>query len=79
MVRLKFFAAGLDIAAGQFVLVGECDGVDHEIELAPLRFDFGEHGVDGVEIGDVAMTDDNGAQFGRQRLDALLSALRPDR
>jgi hypothetical protein len=28
----KFCAAGLDIAAAQFVLVGKADGMDHEVE-----------------------------------------------
>ncbi len=46
--------------------------MDDEIELVPLLRGFGENGVDGGEIGHVAMADDAAADLGRQRLDALL-------
>ena len=38
---------------GQFVLGGERDGVDHEIEPAPLRLDPIEHRIEGGLIGDI--------------------------
>ena len=46
------------IAAGQFVLVGEGDAMDDEVELAPELLDLGEDRVDGGAVGDVAMADD---------------------
>src|SRR5690606_13342725 len=64
--------AGVDVAAGQLLLVGEADGVDEEIQLAPFLLDRGEDGVDGGAVGDVAMAGDKGADLFRQRLDALL-------
>ena len=70
---------GVDIAAGELILVGEGDGVHEEIELAPLRLDRREGRVDGRGLGDVAMADDEAADLLRQRLDPLLQARRPDR
>ena len=63
---------GVDVAAGELVLVGEGDGVDEEIEPAPLRLDLGEDRVHGRGVGHVAMADDMGADLGGERLDALL-------
>ena len=63
---------GIDIAAVELFLVGEGDGVDDEIDLAPQLGDFGKDGVERRCVGDVAMADDMGAEFLRQRLDALL-------
>ena len=35
IVMRKFARRGIDVAPAQLVLVGEADGVDHEIERAP--------------------------------------------
>ena len=47
MVRRKLSRRGVDVAAGQLVLVGKADGVDEEVELAPLLFERREDGIDG--------------------------------
>jgi hypothetical protein len=46
-----------------------------EVDLAPLLLDCGEHRVDGSRIGDVAVAEQGGAEFGGERLDALLQRL----
>ena len=62
----------IDVAAVEFVLVGEGDGVDEEVEAAPGLGEFVEHGIHRRRIGHVAGQDDLGAEFGGQRLDPLL-------
>ena len=61
----------VDVAAVELVLVGERDGVHHEIDLAPFFPEHVEHRIDGRGIGDVAMAEQK-AEFLRQRLDPLL-------
>ena len=45
--------------------------MDEKIELAPMAGHVGENGVQAGRIGNVAMAGDEGAEFGRQRLDAF--------
>src|SRR5690606_29217469 len=71
----EVLARRLDIAAGQFVLVGEGDGVHHEIDLAPKLCYFGKNTIHRLEIRDVAMPDDGGAKFRCKRFDALFQRL----
>ena len=61
----------VDIAAGQLVLVGEGDAMDDEVDRSPQFSGFREHRVDRGAVGDVAMAEDMGAQFLRERPDAL--------
>ena len=58
MVLREVASRRVDVAAGQLVLVGEGDGVDEEIEPAPVRLDLLEDGVHRRRVGDVAMADD---------------------
>ncbi len=66
---------GLKIAAVELILVGERNGVDHEIDLAPLLLHLGKHRVDARRIGDIAMAERDRAEFLGQRLDALLQRI----
>ena len=65
----------VDVAAVEFVLVGEGDGVNEEVEAAPGLGERLEDGVHRRGIGDVAGQHDRGAEFGGQRLDALLQGV----
>ena len=53
--------------------------MDDEVELAPFGLDLGEDRVDRSAVGDVAMADDDGVEFGGERLARASSARRPDR
>ena len=66
---------GVDVAAIELLLVGEGDGVHHEVERAPGLLRGREHGVDGRRIGHVAMAEHLRADLLRQRLDALLQRI----
>jgi hypothetical protein len=68
----EIVARRVDIAAGQFVLVGKGDGVNDEVEPAPGLFQMRENGLDRLRLGHVAMTADDGVQFRGERFDALL-------
>ena len=57
---LEIGAGRIDIAAVEFFLVGEGDGVNDEVDLAPQLGDLGEDGVERRGIGDIAMADDVG-------------------
>ena len=48
------------ITALELVAVGEGQRVHHEIELAPLFPDHGQHAIDAVQILDVDLFDDFG-------------------
>ena len=72
MVLVKLSARGVDVAAVELILVGECDGVDEEIDRAPGRLHGGECGIDGGRLGHVAIADHDAAELLGQRLDALL-------
>jgi hypothetical protein len=67
----KIVGGGFEIAAVELVLVGERDGVDHEVDLAPLLPEHFKHRVDGQGIGDVAMAEQDAVEFFGQRLDAF--------
>ncbi len=69
MVRWKFVARGVGVAALQLVLVGEADGVDQEVHRAPLLLDLGEHRIDRGDVLDVAGQDDLAADRFGERLD----------
>jgi hypothetical protein len=43
-----------------------------KVDLAPLGLDIVEDGVDAVEIGDVAVSGEEGIEFLGERLDTLL-------
>ena len=43
-----------------------------EVDLAPVLFQPGKNRIDRLEIGHIAVTGHEGAQFLRQRLDTLL-------
>ena len=45
--------------------------MDHEIDLAPLLLEHVESGVDGRGIGDIAVAEQDAAEFLGQRLDAF--------
>ena len=47
----------------------------HKIDLAPFFPEHVEHRVDGGGIGDVAMPQQDTAEFGGQRLDALFQRI----
>ena len=49
--------------------------MDHEVDLAPQALDFGEGGIDGRAVGDVAMADDMGTKLGGQRTHALFKRI----
>ena len=51
----EIFRRGIDIAALELVLVGKADGMDHEIQAVPDLPQFGEGGIDGAWLGDVAI------------------------
>ena len=70
---------GLDIAPGELVLVGKSDAMHDEIEAAPVLSDILEHGIDGRRIGDIAMADHIGTQFGGQRTHALFQSIALER
>ncbi len=46
--------------------------MDHKVDLAPFLPEHVEDGVDGRGIGDVAMAEQDAAEFLGQRLDPLL-------
>src|SRR5690606_8735148 len=59
----------------EFALVGEGDGVNHEIEAAPLFLRGSKDPVDGAEILHVAGQAEAGLHRFRQRLHALAERL----
>jgi hypothetical protein len=64
-------AAGVDIAAAQFVLVGEADGMDHEIQPAPGFTQGFEQGIHACVACDVAFVKEWLAKACRQWLHPL--------
>ncbi|CEG09918.1 ABC-type oligopeptide transport system, periplasmic component [Afipia felis] len=60
-------ARGIDIAALQFVLVRETDGMDEKIHLAPCVLDRIERGVNAGDILDIARQNELGAERFRER------------
>ncbi len=66
---------GVDVTAVELVLVGKRHRMDQEVDRAPGGLHGGEHLVDGLWLGDIAMTDDDAADLLGQRLDALLEHL----
>ncbi len=67
----EILAGGVRIAALEFVLVGEGDRMDEEVELPPLLLDRREDGVHRGEIFDVAREQDVRADAFGERLHAL--------
>lgn len=49
--------------------------MDDEIDLAPLGLGGVKHRINGGGIGDVTVAEQSGAEFGSQRLDALLQRI----
>ena len=72
---LEILERGVGIAAAKLILVGIADGVDHEVQLAPLLLQRVEHRVDGGFVTHVARQHDGRAGFLRQRTHALLQRL----
>ena len=66
---------GVDVAPLELLLVGEGDGVDDEIEVAPDRAELGEGGVERGRLGHVAVDQGRRAQRLDQGDDALLERL----
>ena len=56
--------AGVDVATGQLFLVGEADGMDDEVQLAPFLLEACEDGVDACHVSHVAMASDQRADLG---------------
>ena len=65
----------VDIAPVELLLVGKGDGVDQEIERAPLLGDRREHGFDARLVGHVAGQHELRADLVRERLDPLLDGV----
>ena len=65
----------VDVAALQFVLVGEADRVNDEINRSPSFFQRGENRVDGGDVLHVAGQHERRAKAFGQRLDALAEGL----
>ena len=72
MVLAEVVGAGVDIAPGEFVLVGKGNGVNHEVQLAPGLLDGSECRIDRGHVGDIARHHQLGADFGGQRFNPLL-------
>jgi hypothetical protein len=66
---------GVDIASGEFILVGKRNGMNHEVQLAPLLLDFCEGSIHRGGVGDIALKHDVRAEFLCQRLDAFAQRL----
>ncbi len=49
--------------------------MDEEVEASPDALQFGEHGVHGAGVHDVAGQHDLGAELGGERLNALLESV----
>ena len=75
MLRGKILLRGFHIAAGQFIFIGKGNAMDHKIQLAPLRLNLREHGINRCSVRDIAMADDNAAQGVRQRPHPLFQRL----
>jgi len=71
----EVFAAGIDVTAAQFGLVGKADGVDDEIHLSPTLLKIAEQRINRGGVADVAGQDDIGAQLFGQGADALFQRL----
>ena len=71
----EVLARGVGVAALELVLVGEGDGMDQEIERAPLLADGRERGVDRCGLLDVARQHQRGADRLGERLDAASERL----
>ena len=54
MVRMKFSRVGVGVAALELVLVGKGDGVDEEVDAAPVLLERREDGVDRGDVLDIA-------------------------
>ena len=68
-------AAGVGIAAAQFLLVGKADRVDDEVERAPFLFQRREQVVHRLHVAHVARNDQRRAELLGQRHDALLERI----
>lgn len=71
----EIVGGSVEIAAVELILVGEGDGMDHEIDLAPFLPQHLEGRIDSGGIGDVTMAEQDAAKLGRQRLDAFLQRI----
>ena len=63
---------GVDVAAGELLLVGKRDGVDQEIERAPGRLHAAKAASMEAVVGHVALADDQPVDLLGKRLDPLL-------
>ena len=68
----KVVAGGVEIAALELVLVGESDGVDHEVEAAPVVVQAVEQGLQLACPVRIARAGEFGAEGFGQRNDPLL-------
>jgi hypothetical protein len=71
----KVVRCGLDVAAGQLVLVGERYGVDDEVDRAPGLRGRIERSVDGRGFGHIAVSEQNTADLRGERFDALFQRI----
>src|SRR3546814_3977170 len=60
--------AGIEIAALQLVLVGKADGMDEEVELAPVLCQHVEHRIHRGGIGDRKSTRLNSSHYCASRM-----------
>ncbi len=67
----KVFAARIDITAAQFVLVREANGVNDEVQLAPLLFEFGEQRIDAIHIANITRKHSVAAELSGERLNSF--------
>lgn len=75
---LKLSAVVSTPVAVELRLVGEGDGVHHEVEIAEHPVGLGE-AIDGRGIGHVAMAGELRAEFLSDGFDPLFPGRRPDR
>ena len=63
---------GVNIAPGQLILVRVGDGMDDKVQPAPKLVHLFKHGIKRRGVGHVAVAQNMPANFGGQRLNALL-------
>jgi len=68
-------STGVDIASGQFVLVGKGNGVNHEVQLPPGLFDGRKCRIDRGHVRHVAGHYKLRADFGGQGLNPFLDGI----
>jgi len=71
----EIVAAGVDIAATQFVLVGKADGVDDEIQGAPTRLQVVKQRVNRGLVANVTGQNNVRTQRGRKWIDPFFQGV----